>query len=183
MKEAEAHGMSWEGRRDRRTAVQWNRNLFLQWLRSLIKPAWAPLFVFMIHVIALSFHLYKTYPPIDIPMHFFGGVSMAYFLGKAFVAASLITTDAPPNRLLESLLIITATCTVAVIWEFVEFVLSWALSIDLQGSLADTTKDLFFGITGSIFFTTAVNLRIYTASRLLKWGELHPAPLRGEEEI
>jgi hypothetical protein len=181
MKEAGGYGMSWGGHGHSVTAVQRNRKLFLQWLRSLVKPAWAPLFVFMIHLIALSFQLYKTYPPIDIPMHFFGGVSMAYFLDKAFVAASLITTGARPNRVLESLLIVTATCTVAVFWEFVEFVLSWALSTDLQGSLADTTKDLFFGITGSLFFTAAVNLRISTASRLLKWGELHPATLRGEE--
>jgi hypothetical protein len=181
MKEAEAHEMSWERRRDSRTAAQWNRKVFFQWLRSLIKPAWAPLFVFMIHVTALGLQLYKTYPPIDIPMHFFGGVSMAYFLDKAFFAASLITTGAPPNRLLESLLIVTSTCTVAVLWEFIEFLLSWALSTDLQGSLADTTKDLFFGITGSLFFTAAVNLRISTASRLLKWGELHPATPRGEE--
>jgi hypothetical protein len=170
MKKAEAHELSWEGRRDRRTAAQWYRKLFLQWFKSLMKPAWAPSFVFMIHVIALSFQLYKTYPPIDIPMHFFGGLSMAYFLHKAFVAASLITTGAPPNRLLESLLIFTATCMVAVFWEFIEFVLSWALSTDLQGSLADTTKDLLLGMIGSLCFTAAVNLPTYTASRLLRLG-------------
>jgi hypothetical protein len=146
-----------------------------------MKPSWAPSFVFMIHVMALSFQLYRTYPPIDIPMHFFGGVAMSYFLAKAYVAASLITTGAPPNRLLESLLIVTATCTVAVCWEFVEFVLSWALSTDLQGSLADTIGDLFFGITGSLCFTAAVNLPIYTNARLLKWGELHRAPPRPAE--
>src|SRR5918994_6731927 len=141
MKEAKAHELSWERAGNRRTAEQWKQKLFLQWFKSLMKPAWAPSFVFVIHVIALNFQLYKTYPPIDIPMHFFGGVSMAYFLDKAFVAASLITTGARPNRVFESLLTVTATCTVAVFWEFVEFVLSWALSIDLQGSLADTTKD------------------------------------------
>ena len=169
MKEAGGYGMSWGGHGHRVTAVQRNRNLFLQWLISLVKPAWAPLFVFMIHLIALNFQLYKTYPPIDIPMHFFGGISMAYFLDKAFVAASLITVGAPPNRLLESLLIVTATCTVAVFWEFVEFVLSWALSTDLQGSLADTTKDLFFGITGSLCFTAAVKpsfLHGFTSSEM-----------------
>jgi hypothetical protein len=155
--------------RDTRTAAQRNRKLFLQWLRSLIRPTWAPLFVLMIHLIALSFQLYKAYPHVDIPMHFFGGVSMAYFLNKAFVAASLITAGAPPTRLLESVLIVTATCTVAVFWEFFEFVLSWALATDLQGSLANTTKDLFFGMAGGLFFTATVNLPIYTASRFLKW--------------
>ena len=181
MKEAEAHELSWEVPGDRRTAAQWYQKLFLPWFKSLMKPAWAPSFVFVIHVIALSFQLYKTYPPIDIPMHFFGGVSMAYFLDRAFVAASLITTGAPPNRILESLLIFTATCTVAVFWEFIEFVLSWALSTDLQGSLADTTKDLLLGMIGSLCFTAAVNLPAHTALRLPKRGEVHRATLRPEE--
>jgi hypothetical protein len=156
MKEVEAHGML-SRTLDTRTAAQPNRKLLLQWLRSLIRPTWAPLFVLMIHLIAFSVQLYETYPTIDIPMHFFGGVSISYFLSNAFVAASLVTTGAPPNRLLESVLIVTATCTVAVFWEFFEFVLSWALSIDLQGSLADTTKDLFFGMTGSLFFIAIAN--------------------------
>jgi hypothetical protein len=146
--------------------AQANRKLFLQWLRSVIKPTWAPLVVFMIHLIALSSQLYKTYPPIDIPMHFFGGISMAYFLSKAFVAASLIASGAHPNRLLESVLIVTATSTVAVFWEFFEFVLSWALATDLQGSLADTTKDLFLGMSGSLLFTATVNLRRNAEQRL-----------------
>ena len=85
-------------------------------------------------------------------MHFFGGLAMAYFLDKAFVNASVASTGAPPNRLVESLLVFTSTCTVAVFWEFAEFVMTWALSIDLQGELADTMKDLFFGMTGSVFY-------------------------------
>jgi hypothetical protein len=146
------------------TAAQPNRKLFLQWLRSLIRPAWAPLFVLMIHLIVLSLQLYGTYPNFDIPMHFFGGFSMAYFLNKAFLAVSLITAGAPRNRLLENVLIVTATCTIAVFWEFFEFVLSWALATDLQGSLANTMKDLFFGMAGGVFFSAKVNLRTYTPS-------------------
>ena len=167
MKEVEAHGILSEAR-ETRTAGQPSQNLLSKWLRSLITPTWAPLSVLIFHLIALSFQLYETYPTIDIPMHFFGGFSMAYFLRKAFVAASLITTGAPPNRLLENVLIVTATCTVAVFWEFFEFVLSWALSTDLQGSLANTIKDLFFGLTGSLFFTVTANPIPTTASRFQK---------------
>jgi hypothetical protein len=157
------------------------RNLFLQWVKSLTKPAWAPLLVFVIHVIALSFfHLYEAYPLFDIPMHFFGGLAMAYFLDKAFVNASVMSAGAPPNRLIERLLVFTSTCTVAVFWEFAEFVLTWALSTDLQGPLADTMKDLFFGMAGSLFFIAAVS-PIHTASRLLNWGELNRVILRPEE--
>jgi len=162
---------------------QRNREVFLQWVKSLKKPAWAPSLVFTIHVIAYNvFRLYETHPLFDIPMHFFGGLAMAYFLDKAFVNASVASTGAPPNRLVESLLVFTSTCTVAVLWEFAEFVMTWALSTDLQGDLADTMKDLFFGMTGSVFYITAVSLSIQTASRLLNWGELNRVILNPEEE-
>jgi hypothetical protein len=163
--------------------AQRNRKVFLQWVKSLTKPAWAPSLVFAIHVIAYSvFHLYETHPLFDIPMHFFGGLAMAYFLDKASVNASVMFAGAPPNRLIESLLVFTSTCTVAVFWEFGEFVLSWSLSVNLQDGLADTMKDLFFGMTGSVFYVAAVSLSLQTASRLLNWGELNRVILNPEEE-
>jgi hypothetical protein len=161
---------------------QRNRTVFLQWVKSLTKAAWAPSLVFAIHVIAYSvFHLYETHPLFDIPMHFFGGIAMAYFLDKAFVNASVLS-GAPPTRLIESLLVFTATCTVAVFWEFGEFVLSWAFAADLQGDLADTMKDLFFGMTGSVFYMAAATLSVQTASRVFNWRELNRAALNPAEE-
>jgi len=115
-------------------------------------------------------------------MHFFGGLAMAYFLDKASVNASVMFAGASPNRLIESLLVFTSTCTVAVFWEFGEFVLSWSLSVNLQDGLADTMKDLFFGMTGSVFYVAAVSLSLQTASRLLNWGELNRGILNPEEE-
>jgi len=91
-----------------------------------------------------------------------------------------MSAGAPPNRLIESLLVFTSTCTVAVFWEFAEFGFSWALSTDLQGSLDDTMRDLFFGMAGSLFFIAAVS-PILTASRLLNWSELNRVTLRPEE--
>jgi hypothetical protein len=156
------------------------RKLFLQWVKSLTKPAWAPLLMVVIHVIALCFfQLYETYPLFDVPMHFFGGLAMAYFLDKAFVNASLISAGAPPNRLIERLLVFSSTCTVAVFWEFAEFGFNWALSTDLPDS-ADTMKDLFFGMAGSLCFIAAVN-PIHTVSRLLNWGELNRVTLRPDD--
>jgi hypothetical protein len=156
--------------------------VFLQWVKFLIKPAWAPALVFAIHVIAYGvFHLYETHPLFDIPMHFLGGLAMAYFLDKALANASLLS-GARPNQLIQSVLVFSSTCTVAVFWEFGEFALGWALSMDLQGDLADTLKDLFFGMAGSVFYIAAVSLSIQTASRLLNWGELNRAALNAEEE-
>ena len=160
-----------------------SRHGFLQWIRSLRQPASAPLLVFVIHVIAYSvFHLYETHPLLDIPMHFFGGLAMAYFLDKASVNASVMFAGASPNRLIESLLVFTSTCTVAVFWEFGEFGLSWALSVNLQDGLADMMKDLFFGMTGSIFYIAAISLPIRAASRVLNWGELIRVTLKPDEE-
>lgn len=72
--------------------------------------------------------MYETHPLFDIPMHFFDGLAMAYFLDKASVKASVMFAGASPNRRIESLLVFTSTCTVAVSWEFGEFVLSWVLA-------------------------------------------------------
>ena len=50
---------------------QRNREVFLQWVKSLKKPAWAPSLVFVIHVIAYSLlRLYETHPLFDIPCTF-----------------------------------------------------------------------------------------------------------------
>jgi hypothetical protein len=38
------------------------------------------------------------------------------------------------------------------ILELAEFALSWSLSANLQGGLATTMRDLFFGFAGSLLF-------------------------------
>jgi hypothetical protein len=43
-------------------------------------------------------------------------------------------------------------------------------------------KDLFFGMTGSVFYVAAVSLSLQTASRLLNWGELNRVILNPGEE-
>jgi len=134
--------------KNRAQSIDWP---MIRWIKSLKKPAWAPSLVFVIHLIAYTvFDLYETYPLFDIPMHFVGGLAMAYFLDQAFVNACLISGE-PYNRLIRILLVFTSTCTIAVFWEFQEFVLSWVLSTKLQGDLADTMKDLLFGMSGSVF--------------------------------
>jgi hypothetical protein len=154
--------------------AQQSRKIFLQWAGSLIKPAFAPLLVFVIHLIAYTvFRQYQMYPLFDIPMHFLGGLAMAYFLDKAYVNASLMS-GALGNWPIRSLLVFTSTCTVAVFWEFGEFVLAWNASTNLQRGLAetmglaDTMKDLFFGMTGSVFYIAGVGLSNKTASRVVK---------------
>jgi len=45
-----------------------------------LRGAWAPVLVFGLHVfISPALNAYLLFPPLDIPMHFFGGVAIAYF--------------------------------------------------------------------------------------------------------
>jgi hypothetical protein len=169
------------GKEIRMTAQQ-NRNLFLHWTKSLGTPAWAPSLVFVVYVVALSFsQVYQKYPFLDIPTHFFGGLAMAYFLDKAFINPLLLSHGVSPNRVLKNVLIFTSTCSVAVFWELAEFALSSLLSIDFQGGLADTMKDLFFGMSGGLFYVAAVG-RTCIASRLLDRGAVNRL-LRPEEYV
>jgi hypothetical protein len=145
-----------------------NRTFFLHCsIKSLAKPAWAPFVVFGIHLIAFNIGLYKTYPLLDIPMHFFGGLAIAYFLSNVFVNALGLFDRPSSNGLVISLLVCTSTCTIAVFWELAEFALSWSLSANLQGGLANTMRDLFFGFAGSLFFVAACS-PIHFAPRLIK---------------
>jgi hypothetical protein len=140
---------------------------FLEWARSLTKPALVPLIVFVIHVIAHAFlRVYQIYPLFDIPMHICGGLAIAYFLDTAYVNSSAMS-GIPANWLIRTLLVFTSTCTVAVFWEFAEFILAWMASKDFQPGLADTMKDLFFGIMGSVFYIVGVSLFNEKRSRVL----------------
>ena len=129
--------------------------MFLGWIKSLVKPAWAPFLLFVIDVIAFNHQVYEKYPLVDIPMHLLGGFAMDYFLDYAFVGACILS-GVSFGGLMRAILVFTSTSTVAVFWEFGEFVLGWVFSINLQAGLADTMKDLFFGMAGSLFYIAAV---------------------------
>jgi hypothetical protein len=92
--------------------LNWSEN-------SLREAAWAPLLVFGIHVMALRvFNTYERFPYLDLAMHFFGGVGMAFFFHRASINASLLSIIRPYHAVRHRLFVFTATCTVAVSWEF-----------------------------------------------------------------
>ena len=57
----------------------------ITWLwTSVVSAGWAPASVFVIHVvISRGLGAYLTLPDLDIPMHFAGGVAIAYFLWRS----------------------------------------------------------------------------------------------------
>lgn len=114
---------------------------------------WAPLTVFIIHVfLSRVLHLYDLWPRADIPMHFSGGMAIAFFTSRCFQLLPRESIKRSRVALLELLLICSLTATVAVFWEFAEFTIDQLFGLNIQVSLANTMQDLAMGILGSISF-------------------------------
>ena len=116
-----------------------NLTALLNWIEnSLREAAWAPLLVLGLHVMALRvFNIYERFPYLDLPMHFFGGVVMAFCFHRASIKASLlgITRSYQADR--HRLVVFTSTCAVAVAWEFSEFLIDYFAGKRPEG-LTDT---------------------------------------------
>jgi hypothetical protein len=138
-----------------------NRTIFLNWIKhSLRDTAWAPSLVFGIHVIALDvLNIYTQFPYFDVPMHLLGGVAMAFFFHRASLNASRLGIIGPYQVVVHRLMVLTSTCTVAVFWEFAEFIGDRCFGTQSQGGVADTMGDLFFGVVGAVIFIVAAAIR------------------------
>jgi hypothetical protein len=132
-----------------------NQTVCRRWInQSLREAGWAPLLVFAVHVIALGvFDPYGRIAHLDLFMHFIGGAGMAFFLHRTSINASLIGVIGPLHPITHRLLVFTATCAVALFWEFAEFILDQTLGTHSQAGLDDTLGDLLFGVIGASSFT------------------------------
>jgi hypothetical protein len=132
-----------------------------QWIkRSLREAAWAPLIVFVIHLVALGvYDGYTLLPSLDVIMHFIGGLAMSYLFHRTSTNASRMGIIGPHHQLTHPILVFTTTCTVAVFWEFAEFSLDATFGTRSQAGLVDTMSDLFFGVLGGGSF---ILLRVVT---------------------
>jgi hypothetical protein len=123
------------------------------WIENSLREAgWAPLLVFGIHVALHLSNIYERFPYLDLPMHFFGGVVMAFFFHRMSINASLLGITRPYQALRHRLFVFTSTCMAAVSWEFSEFIIGWYSAGHTKEGLNDTIGDLFFGIVGCLFF-------------------------------
>jgi hypothetical protein len=121
-------------------------------VRKLLESGgWAPMLVFVVHVIADSvLDVYSARPNLDVPMHFAGGVSIAYFVSGCVRAMPRRPGRHSRAIVLEALLIISLTATAAVAWEFLEFGIDTATGSNIQVSLANTMQDLALGLAGAV---------------------------------
>ena len=114
---------------------------------------WAPLVVFFVHVFASRvLGAYTLWPNTDIPMHFAGGVAMAFFLSQCFRALPREVVRSRRLVILELILIGSLTATAAVFWEFAEFTYDRAFGTNIPVSLANTMQDMAMGIAGALTF-------------------------------
>lgn len=141
-------------------------------LRTLRQAAWAPILVFGLHsVSASSLDLYAAWPPLDIPMHFFGGVAIAFFFARAYRVAEEMDFLGRPSALLYPIAVFALTCSAAVFWEFAEFLSDRFFHTQMQDGLEDTLFDMFLGIVGGITL-----LVISWLSSRLSVADKNPAP-------
>jgi hypothetical protein len=111
---------------------------------------WPPIFVFSFHVFLVRvLNVYSFFPWLDIPMHYLGGLSMAYCLSLAQTSLQDHKVVNQLDKLIELVLVFTLVATIAVFWEFAEFLLDHLLGTDLQVSLPNTMQDLLMGILGA----------------------------------
>lgn len=120
-------------------------------LRTLRQAAWAPILVFALHAVsASSLDFYAAWPPLDIPMHFFGGMAIAFFFARAYRVAEEMDLLGRPSVILYPIAVFALTCAAAVFWEFAEFVSDRFFGTRMQDGLEDTLFDMFLGILGGI---------------------------------
>lgn len=126
----------------------------------LARAGWAPALVFVLHVlISRTINVYVLFPPIDIPMHFFGGVAMAYFLSRCCAAMPEGVISPPARPFLVAVIVIGLTATASVCWEFAEFLSDSLMKTRVQLTLKDTLLDMLLGIAGGVCWV------------LLAWGQ------------
>ncbi len=120
------------------------------WLRNTFRQAaWAPLSVFIFYAVAgKGFNAYITYPWLDMPTHFCGGLVITYFFLVAIAHSQARLGSIP--QLIQLLLSLGLTAITAVVWEFLEFSSDFLLGTRMNLGVSDTLSDLFFGLLGGV---------------------------------
>ena len=107
-----------------------------------------PTVVFLVHTVVKLLGLYERFPAIDIPFHYLGGLSIAYTCAQVLSYLESQKITAALHRGIFLVLLLSLTSTVAVFWEFAEFISDQLLATNLQPSIANTMQDQFLGILG-----------------------------------
>ncbi len=129
-----------------------NRTPLVTWIIDTFREAArAPLSVFGFYLLGLTFHVYKRFPSLDIPIHFLGGVVITYFYRSAIKRSEKFVGEIPLP--IQILLAFTCAATTTIFWEFYENFADHFLGTHMVRALQDTLVDLFNGLLGALVFT------------------------------
>jgi len=124
------------------------------------RAGWAPLLIFAAHVVAsVGFDAYRRHPFLDVPMHFVGGVAIAYFFHHATSSAPRFGLTQSTDAVTHWILVCSLTCSSAVFWEFGEFVSDRYFATKAQLGLQDSLGDMCNGLLGGVAFCAIAILR------------------------
>jgi len=117
-------------------------------LATLRGSAWAPISLYIVYRVAKAFGAYLSYPALDIPTHFMGGVAIAYFYRSAIANSQKLVGSIPEP--IQILFAITCTGTTTILWEFLEYSSDFFFHTNMILGLEDTLKDMFLGLLGGM---------------------------------
>ena len=118
-------------------------------LTTAMRYGWPALALFITHEICGHvIHAYARWPAIDMPLHFFGGVSIAVLVSGAVTVLTERQLIRKPEILIHITLVFALTCTAALFWEFAEWTADHTISSNCQLGRDDTMLDLFLGAVG-----------------------------------
>jgi len=131
---------------------------YTTWVRDTLREAaWAPLGVLGFYAVGLALHLFKSFPFLDIPTHFMGGVVITYFYRVAIRRSQMLVGEIPLS--IQILLAFTCTGTTTILWEFYENLADFFLSTRMVRGLEDTIVDLLLGLSGALIFSVLYKRR------------------------
>ena len=118
---------------------------------------WLPLGVFLLHEACAHAcgNLYDLWPPLDIPMHFLGGVAIAHFGAEFFRQSAERGLIRIGSDLMATGLVLALTMSAATVWEYAEWVSDHTLGTQAQKGLDDTLFDTLVGFLGGSLFVLA----------------------------
>jgi len=129
-----------------------SRQQWIDWIfATLREAAWAPLSIFGSYLLALTFHLFNLFPPLDIPFHFLGGVVITYFYRSVVKNSQKLVGEIPFP--IQVLFAFTCTATTTILWEFYENILDFFFGTHVVRGLQDTIMDLFIGLLSAFVFS------------------------------
>ena len=133
------------------------QHVFAAVFAAVRRYGWFPLAVFLAH--EFCSHVvdgYARWPAIDVPMHFLGGCAMAYFLAGALRTFQNRALLRAPEPILRLVLIFALVGTIAVFWEFAEWISDHVFGTNCQmNDLDDTLLDQLMGLVGAAAYLLA----------------------------